>query len=110
MILCEHLTFFVLMQEVRLFKINVRVIALINMVRTENIMNLTVTEIAALFGQNEFQEETLMSNIEFDSRKITTGGLFVPLAGERDGHDFVNLAKENGAIATFWSQELNKAP
>lgn len=110
MILCEHLTFFVLMQEVRIFKIKVRFIALINMVRTENIMNLTVKEIAALFGQNEFQEETLISNIEFDSRKITTGGLFVPLAGERDGHDFVNLAKENGAIATFWSQELNKAP
>lgn len=73
-------------------------------------MKLTVKEIATLFGQNEFQEETIISTIEFDSRKITSGGLFVPLAGERDGHDFVAAAKENGAVATFWSRDLKDAP
>lgn len=73
-------------------------------------MNLTIKEIAILFEQEEIKAETAISGVEFDSRNITPGGLFVPLAGERDGHDFVAAAKENGAIATFWSQDIKKAP
>ncbi|OJG14642.1 UDP-N-acetylmuramoyl-tripeptide-D-alanyl-D- alanine ligase [Enterococcus canintestini] len=76
----------------------------------EQKMNLTIKEIAALFEQVEIRDESLISSVEFDSRKITSGGLFVPLAGERDGHDFVAAAKENGAVATFWSRDLKDAP
>ncbi|MEG3031841.1 MAG: UDP-N-acetylmuramoyl-tripeptide--D-alanyl-D-alanine ligase, partial [Enterococcus sp.] len=55
-------------------------------------MNLTIKEIAILFEQEEIKAETAISGVEFDSRNITPGGLFVPLAGERDGHDFVTAA------------------
>jgi UDP-N-acetylmuramoyl-tripeptide--D-alanyl-D-alanine ligase len=41
-------------------------------------------------------------SVEFDSRNIGPGGLFVALAGERsDGHDFVGAAVERGAVAAL---------
>lgn len=73
-------------------------------------MNLTLKEIAqALKIPGEFPE-TMITNIEFDSRQIQAGGLFVPLAGVRDGHEFVTQALENGAVATFWSWTEQNAP
>lgn len=36
-----------------------------------------------------------------DSRKIQPGQLFVALAGERDGHDFIPMALEKGAAAVL---------
>lgn len=36
-----------------------------------------------------------------DSRKIKAGELFVALRGERDGHDFIPTALENGAAAVL---------
>lgn len=47
-------------------------------------------------------EQTVITSVAFDSRKITDGGLFVPLVGDRDGHDFINSAINNGASATLW--------
>lgn len=72
-------------------------------------MQLTVKEIAALFGIVK-EEESSVTNVEFDSRLIESGGLFVPLAGTHDGHEFVEAAIANGAIATFWSHDLKTAP
>ena len=38
--------------------------------------------------------------IEIDSRKVTTGSIFVAIKGEHsDGHSFINKAIELGAIA-----------
>jgi UDP-N-acetylmuramoyl-tripeptide--D-alanyl-D-alanine ligase len=40
--------------------------------------------------------------VEFDSRQVTPGGLFVALPGERvDGHDFAAAAVERGAVAVL---------
>lgn len=72
-------------------------------------MNLTVKEIAEALGTAQ-KSETIVTNVEFDSRKITSGSLFVPLKGTRDGHEFINQAKENGAVATLWSKDLSEAP
>ena len=73
-------------------------------------MKLTVKEIATVFDQaGDFPDSTL-HQVEFDSRKITAGDLFVPLAGVRDGHEFVQAAIDNGAVATFWSRPLSEAP
>ncbi|WP_303317018.1 UDP-N-acetylmuramoyl-L-alanyl-D-glutamate--2,6-diaminopimelate ligase [Flavivirga abyssicola] len=37
--------------------------------------------------------------VDFDSRKITSGGLFVAIRGNiADGHDFIDVAINNGAI------------
>lgn len=44
--------------------------------------------------------------VEMDSRKSLTDGLFIPLLGERvDGHTFIDQAYEQGAVATFWSED-----
>ncbi len=44
--------------------------------------------------------EILVQNIEFDSRKVGTNQLFVAVAGyQSDGHDFIENAIANGAVA-----------
>jgi UDP-N-acetylmuramoyl-L-alanyl-D-glutamate--2,6-diaminopimelate ligase len=47
-------------------------------------------------------KNTVISNIEFDSRKVTTGSLFVAVKGfKADGHDFINEAVVAGASAVI---------
>ena len=73
-------------------------------------MKLTIKEIAQVLGISGIVDEREISSVEFDSRKIEKDGLFVPLPGTRDGHDFVHAAKENGAIATLWQKEKDNVP
>ena len=73
-------------------------------------MKLTIKEIAQVLGISGIVDEREISSVEFDSRKIEKDGLFVPLPGTRDGHDFVHAAKENGAIATLWQKEKANVP
>ncbi|MBO1298538.1 MULTISPECIES: UDP-N-acetylmuramoyl-tripeptide--D-alanyl-D-alanine ligase [unclassified Enterococcus] len=72
-------------------------------------MNITIQEAAQAVGSHHDSSQ-LITGVEFDSRKITEGNLFVPLAGARDGHEFIEQAIANGAVATFWSWEVEKAP
>lgn len=51
-----------------------------------------------------------VTGVQFDSRKVESGDLFVPLKAERDGHDFAQSAVDNGAVVAFWSAETAKAP
>ncbi|EKF52442.1 UDP-N-acetylmuramoyl-tripeptide--D-alanyl-D-alanine ligase [Lactococcus garvieae] len=72
-------------------------------------MKLTLHEIARAVGAtNNWSELTdiEIQNIEFDSRKIKEGDLFLPLKGVRDGHDFIETAFANGAVATFAEKEV----
>lgn len=73
-------------------------------------MKLTIKEIAQVLGISGIVDEREISSVEFDSRKIEKNGLFVPLPGTRDGHDFVKAAKENGAIATLWQKDRVEVP
>ncbi len=51
--------------------------------------------------------EVIVRSVEFDTRRITSGALFVALVGERvDGHDFVEQAAAAGAVAVLGSREL----
>ncbi|MEV0898023.1 UDP-N-acetylmuramoyl-tripeptide--D-alanyl-D-alanine ligase [Actinoplanes sp. NPDC049802] len=44
--------------------------------------------------------------VEYDSRKIVPGGLFVAFAGEKvDGHDYAGVAIEKGAAAVLGSRD-----
>jgi UDP-N-acetylmuramoyl-L-alanyl-D-glutamate--2,6-diaminopimelate ligase len=44
--------------------------------------------------------DVILSNIQFDSRKVGKGDVFVAVKGySSDGHDFIDQAIENGAIA-----------
>ena len=67
-------------------------------------MKLDLYEIAeVLSAKNDVTqfENVALSNAEFDSRLIESGGLFVPLKGARDGHDFIPTAFAQGAAATL---------
>ncbi|RPA60419.1 UDP-N-acetylmuramoyl-tripeptide--D-alanyl-D-alanine ligase [Aerococcus agrisoli] len=51
-----------------------------------------------------------ITSVEFDSRLVTPGSLFVPLKGETDGHSYIDKAIENGAVAALWSNPADQAP
>ncbi|MFV0557380.1 MAG: UDP-N-acetylmuramoyl-tripeptide--D-alanyl-D-alanine ligase [Enterococcus sp.] len=73
-------------------------------------MNLTIKEIANALKLTEINDERQVSGMEFDSRNLSSNSLFVPLAGTRDGHEFIAAAIEKGAIATLWSRPIEEAP
>jgi UDP-N-acetylmuramoyl-tripeptide--D-alanyl-D-alanine ligase len=76
-------------------------------------MKLTIHEVAkvvkAINDVRQYQDLEIIS-VEFDTRKVVAGSLFVPLKGRRDGHDFIQEAIKQGAVATFWGKELQDAP
>ena len=76
-------------------------------------MNVTLHEVARVLGArnavSQFEDFALQKP-EFDSRLIGPGDLFVPLKGARDGHDFIETAFENGAVATLSEKEVEGHP
>ena len=68
-------------------------------------IELRLGEIADIVGGrlHEADPSTVVSGaVEFDSRAVTAGGLFLALPGERvDGHDFVPAAMAAGAVAAL---------
>lgn len=68
-------------------------------------MEMMLFEIAKALDipfSKEQNPDVKISSVSFDSRKIGENTLFIPLIGERDGHDFIETAKENGAVATLF--------
>ncbi|GAA5196814.1 UDP-N-acetylmuramoyl-tripeptide--D-alanyl-D-alanine ligase [Rugosimonospora acidiphila] len=54
---------------------------------------------------------TVTGTVEFDSREIGAGGLFVAFLGEKaDGHDFAPTAMAAGATAVLGTRELPGVP
>ncbi len=73
-------------------------------------MKLTLHEVAQVLGaKNDISlyPDTALNEVEFDSRFVTTGNLFVPLKGARDGHDFIPVAFENGCAVTLSEVSLD---
>ncbi|WP_155973816.1 UDP-N-acetylmuramoyl-tripeptide--D-alanyl-D-alanine ligase [Streptococcus ruminantium] len=73
-------------------------------------MKLHLHEIAqALSAKNDISTypDRTLNKVEFDSRKIETGDLFVPLKGVRDGHDFIPVAFDNGCAVTLSEKSLD---
>ena len=67
---------------------------------------LSIGDIAAITGGSldsvDDPDERVTGFVEFDSRKVTSGSLFVALPGVRvDGHDFAEKAIEQGAVAVL---------
>ena len=61
---------------------------------------MTLSEIANACGGKLVGEDKEICAICSDTRTIEKGSLFVALIGENfDGHQFCNVAKENGAGA-----------
>ncbi|KXT79337.1 UDP-N-acetylmuramoyl-tripeptide--D-alanyl-D-alanine ligase [Streptococcus sp. DD13] len=76
-------------------------------------MKVTLSELAKIVGaKNDWSAyaDELVTGVEFDSRKVKEGDLFVPLKGERDGHDFIEQALAQGARLTLSERSLEGTP
>jgi UDP-N-acetylmuramoyl-tripeptide--D-alanyl-D-alanine ligase len=73
------------------------------------VIDLTLAEVAAIVGgrladisPQDAAATRITGTVEFDSRAVTPGGLFLALPGARsDGHDFAAGAVEAGAVAVL---------
>jgi UDP-N-acetylmuramoyl-tripeptide--D-alanyl-D-alanine ligase len=73
------------------------------------VIDLTIAEIAAIVGgrladisAEQAAATRVSGTVEFDSRAVGPGGLFLALPGARsDGHDFAAAAVEQGAVAVL---------
>ena len=74
-------------------------------------IDLTLADVARATGGRLHAatgEERVTGSVEFDSRAVTRGGLFVALPGERvDGHDFVGAARGAGAAGVLAAREVD---
>ncbi len=69
---------------------------------------MTLREIANITNGKIIGNENIqVERFEFDSRKVKENTLFIPLKGKRDGHDFIENAFKNGAVATLTEKALN---
>ena len=73
---------------------------------------ITLEQAAAWCGGHveEKYKNITFQGANMDSRKITPGQLFLALVGERDGHDYIPAAMENGAAAVLCSRECGDYP
>lgn len=65
----------------------------------------TLNEIS-IYTHGEISSEKdanlMIKGVSTDTRDVSIGNLFIPLVGENfDGHDFLEVAKENGAVASL---------
>ncbi|PLT33570.1 UDP-N-acetylmuramoyl-tripeptide--D-alanyl-D-alanine ligase [Bacillus sp. V5-8f] len=52
-----------------------------------------------------------IQGVSIDSRRISSGNLFVPLNGEHvDGHKYVEMALKEGAAASLWQEDVPNPP
>lgn len=55
------------------------------------------------------EKDIKISSVSINSKEIQKGALFVPIIGERvDAHNFIEMALEAGAVATFTSKEMEQ--
>ena len=71
-----------------------------------------LSEIASITGGVLHGQDVMVTgDVEFDSREIKPGGLFVAFEGAKvDGHDFAAKAKDLGAVAVLGSKPVPELP
>ncbi len=67
-------------------------------------MKFTRREIAEAVGGVLRGQDAIVEGATIDSREGVAGALFVPILGDRDGHDFILAARSSGASAWLSSQ------
>ena len=73
-------------------------------------IEMTLAEVAAVTGGRLHRATGTerVTAVEFDSRQVGPGGLFLALPGERaDGHDFAAAAVAGGAVAVLAAREVD---
>jgi UDP-N-acetylmuramoyl-tripeptide--D-alanyl-D-alanine ligase len=75
------------------------------------VIELSLAEIADVVGGRLHGTDgspVVTGSVEFDTRKLGPGGLFIALPGERvDGHDFAAQAVAAGAVAVLAGREVD---
>jgi UDP-N-acetylmuramoyl-tripeptide--D-alanyl-D-alanine ligase len=73
---------------------------------------LMLSEIATIVGGTLHGDDALVAGrVEFDSRKIGRGGLFVAFIGDKvDGHDYAATAMQSGAVGILSSRPVDGVP
>jgi UDP-N-acetylmuramoyl-tripeptide--D-alanyl-D-alanine ligase len=77
------------------------------------VIEMRLAEVAAVTGGalHGATGDELVSSVEFDSRKVGPGALFLALPGERaDGHDFAAAAVAAGASAVLAGRAVPASP
>lgn len=70
-------------------------------------MRLSVAEIAGAVGGTYAGADATVEGVNWDSRLVQAGDMYVALPGERvDGHDFVGAAAANGAACALVTHEV----
>lgn len=64
-------------------------------------MRFLASQAAAAVSGTLRGPDVAIDGVSFDSRSVRPGQLFVPIVAERDGHDFIDAALANGAVAYF---------
>jgi UDP-N-acetylmuramoyl-tripeptide--D-alanyl-D-alanine ligase len=74
------------------------------------VLELTLGEIAAAVGGRLLDADpstVVTGSVEYDSRQVAPGGLFLALPGERvDGHDYAAAAVADGAVAVLCTRPV----
>ncbi|RJQ81085.1 UDP-N-acetylmuramoyl-tripeptide--D-alanyl-D-alanine ligase [Amycolatopsis panacis] len=74
-------------------------------------IELSLAEIAGIVGGRLHRTDgspVVTGSVEFDTRQVGPGGLFLALPGERvDGHDFAAQAIESGAAGVLAAREVD---
>lgn len=73
----------------------------------------TLSEIGrAVQAQNDIEKwaDVSVGGVAFNTQDLLPGMLFVPIVGNRNGHDFIKEAQIKGAVAALWSEDLADAP
>ncbi|HEX6968379.1 MAG TPA: UDP-N-acetylmuramoyl-tripeptide--D-alanyl-D-alanine ligase [Micromonosporaceae bacterium] len=77
-------------------------------------INLSLAEVAAIVQGRLIAADpdaAVTGRVEFDSRKVGPGGLFVAFPGEKvDGHDFASAALTARAVAVLGTREVAGVP
>ncbi len=72
-------------------------------------MNMYLSEVARAVDGVLVGEDCLFQSVATDSRTQVSDSLFVALSGENfDGHDYIEKAKENGAVAALVSRQIKE--
>ena len=61
-------------------------------------------DLVAATGGRQSGNDVEVAGISIDTRTIGPGMLFVPVLGDRDGHDFIPAALASGAAAYLTAQ------
>lgn len=73
-------------------------------------IHMTLTQAAEILGINPPNSTAAFDGISIDSRTLKPGNLFIAIRGERvNGHDYVETARQQGAVAVIVSHPVDSA-